>query len=199
MPGDAQEAEEENMKKGLLVLGVIIGVIVILVGFFAGGYNSLVTKQTNVMQKAADIDTQLQRRADLIPNLVNTVKAFSDHETEVFSEVTKAREHLMAAGSMAEKSEADQEVTSALNKLIAIAESYPELKSDTVYVDLMDEIAGTENRISYARQEYNATVTEYNMAIRTFPGVFFANMFGFEKAELFESKEGADEVPEVQF
>ena len=105
----------------------------------------------------------------------------------------------MAASSMAEKSEADQEVTSALNKLIAIAESYPELKSDTVYVDLMDELAGTENRISYARQEYNAAVTDYNMATRTFPGVFFANMFGFDKEELFEAKDGVDEVPEVTF
>ena len=185
------------MKKGFVVLGVILGVIVIIIGFFAVGYNSLVSRQATVMQKAADIDTQLQRRADLIPNLVNTVQAFTDHENEVFSEVTAAREHLMAAGSMAEKSAADQEVTSALNKLIAIAESYPELKSDTVYVDLMDELAGTENRISYAREEYNAAVTDYNMSIRTFPGVFFANMFGFEKAELFEASEGADVVPEV--
>lgn len=187
------------MKNGLAVLGVILGVIIVVIAFFAGGYNSLVAKQTSVMQKAADIDTQLQRRADLIPNLVNTVKGFTDHENEVFSEVTEAREHLMSAGSMAEKSEADQEVTAALNKLIAIAESYPELKSDTVYVDLMDELAGTENRISYARQEYNAAVTDYNTAIRTFPGVFFSNMFGFEKEDLFESKEGADEVPEVKF
>ena len=187
------------MKKGLVVIGAIVGVIVILIGFFAVGYNSLVAKQTIVSQKAADIDTQLQRRADLIPNLINTVKAFTDHENEVFSEVTQAREHLMAASSMAEKSEADQEVTSALNKLIAISESYPELKSDTVYVDLMDELAGTENRISYARQEYNAAVTDYNMATRTFPGVLFANMFGFEKEELFEAKAGADEVPEVAF
>lgn len=187
------------MKNGLAVLGVILGVVIVIIAFFAGGYNSLVAKQTSVMQKAADIDTQLQRRADLIPNLINTVKGFTDHESEVFSEVTEAREHLMSAGTMAEKSEADQEVTSALNKLVAVAESYPELKSDTVYVDLMDELAGTENRISYARQEYNAAVTDYNTAIRTFPGVFFANMFGFEKEDLFESKEGADEVPEVKF
>ncbi len=187
------------MKNGLIVLGAVFGVIFVIILFFVGGYNSLVRKQTVVEQKAADIDTQLQRRADLIPNLVNTVKGFTEHENEVFSEVTEAREHLMSANTMAEKSEADKEVTGALNKLIAIAESYPELKSDTVYVDLMDELAGTENRISYVREEYNAAVTDYNMAIRTFPGVFFANMFGFGKADLFEADNGAGEVPKVEF
>ena len=187
------------MNKGLAALGVVILVIIMIVGFFVGGYNSLVRKQTVVEQKASDIDTQLQRRADLIPNLVNTVKGYTEHETEVFSEVTEAREHLMAANTMAEKSAADAEVSGALNKLIAVAENYPELKSDTVYVDLMDELAGTENRISYVRQEYNSAVADYNMAIRTFPGVFFATMFGFEKADLFEAEEGAKEVPKVEF
>ena len=127
------------------------------------------------------------------------MKGYTDHENEVFSEVTKARENMMAAKTVAEKSAADAEVTGALNKLIAVAENYPELKSDTVYVDLMDELAGTENRISYARQEYNGAVAEYNKAIRAFPGVLFANMFGFEKADLFEAEEGAKEVPKVEF
>ncbi len=185
------------MNKGTGVLLAVVAIIVVLVLFFVGGYNSLVSKQTAVEEQAANIDTQLQRRADLIPNLVKTVKSFTEHESEVFSEVTKAREKLMSAGTMAEKSEANEEVTSALNKLIAIAESYPELKSDTVYVDLMDELAGTENRISYARQNYNAAVADYNKAIKMFPGVFFANMFGFERAELFEASEGAEKVPDV--
>lgn len=182
------------MKNGFLV---VIAIIAVLVIGFIGGYNSLVSKQTAVEEQAANIDTQLQRRADLIPNLVKTVKSFTQHESEVFSEVTEAREKLMSAGTMAEKSEANEEVTSALNKLIAIAESYPELKSDTVYVDLMDELAGTENRISYARENYNAAVASYNKAIRTFPGMFFANMFGFEKADMFEAAAGAETVPDV--
>ncbi len=182
------------MKNGLLV---VIAVIAVLVIGFVGGYNSLVSKQTAVEEQSANINTQLQRRADLIPNLVKTVKSFTKHESEVFSEVTEAREKLMSAGTMAEKSEANEEVTSALNKLIAIAESYPELKSDTVYVDLMDELAGTENRISYARENYNAAVASYNKAIRTFPGMFFANMFGFEKADMFEAAPGAETVPDV--
>lgn len=188
------------MKKSTgIVLGVIVGVIVLIILFFVVGYNSLASKQIAVEQKAADIDTQLQRRADLIPNLVNTVKGFTEHETEVFDAVNAAREHLMSANTMGEKSAADAEVTEALGRLVAIAEAYPELKSDKVYVDLMDELAGTENRISYSRQEYNNAVADYNTAIRTFPGVLFANMFGFEKADLFTASEGADAVPEVEF
>jgi len=175
----------------------IVAVIAFVAVFFAGSYNSLVSKQTAVEEQGANIDTQLQRRADLIPNLVKTVKSFTEHESEVFSEVNEAREKLMQAGTMAEKSEANEEVTSALNKLIAIAESYPELKSDKVYTDLMDELAGTENRIAYSRENYNAAVADYNKAIRMFPGAFFAGIFGFEKAELFEAAAGASEVPEV--
>ncbi len=181
--------------KGILI-GVLVAAAAVAV-FFIGGYNSLVSKQTAVEEQGANIDTQLQRRADLIPNLVKTVKSYTDHESEVFSEVNEAREKLMQAGTMAEKSEANEEVTSALNKLIAVAESYPELKSDKVYIDLMDELAGTENRIAYSRENYNSAVADYNKAIRTFPGVFFAGMFGFEKAELFEAAAGASEVPEV--
>ncbi len=184
------------MSKSLLVVG---GIILVLVLGAIAGFNSLVSKQTAVEEQAANIDTQLQRRADLIPNLVNTVKGYTEHESEVFSEVTQARERLMSAGTMAEKSEANEEVTSALNKLIAIAESYPELKSDTVYVQLMDELAGTENRISYARESYNAAVTTYNRAIRTFPGVLYAGMMGFEKEALFEASATANTVPEVSF
>ena len=187
------------MNNGSKSILAVIGVIAVCVLFFVGSYNSLVSKQAAVEQQYSNIDTQLQRRSDLIPNLVNTVKGYTDHENEVFSEVTAAREKLMNANTVAEKSEADEEVSGALSKLIAIAESYPELKSDTVYVSLMDELAGTENRISYAREEYNAAVTSYNKAIRTFPGAIFANMFGFEKSELFEAQESAKEVPEVKF
>ncbi|MCR4674329.1 MAG: LemA family protein [Lachnospiraceae bacterium] len=184
------------MKKGLIA---VIAVVAVLVISCIGSYNSLVSKETAVEEQAANIDTQLQRRADLIPNLVSTVKGYTDHETEVFTAVTEAREKLLAADTMSEKSEANDEVSSALGKLVAIAESYPELKSDTVYVDLMDELSGTENRISYARTSYNEAVATYNKAIKKFPGVLFANMFGFEKAELFEASESAESVPEVSF
>ena len=187
------------MNNGSKSILAVFGVIAVCVLFFVGSYNSLISKQAEVEQQYSNIDTQLQRRADLIPNLVNTVKGYTDHENEVFTEVTEAREKLMNASTVAEKSEADAEVSGALSKLVAIAESYPELKSDKVYVSLMDELAGTENRISYAREEYNAAVTSYNKAIRTFPGVMFANMFGFEKSDLFEAQESAKEVPEVKF
>ncbi|MCR5545863.1 MAG: LemA family protein [Lachnospiraceae bacterium] len=184
------------MKKGLIAA---IAVVVVLALMCIGSYNSLVSKETAVEEEAANIDTQLQRRADLIPNLVNTVKGYTDHEAEVFNAVTEAREKLLAAGTMSEKSAANDEVSTALSKLVAIAESYPELKSDKVYVDLMDELSGTENRISYARKSYNEAVASYNKAIKKFPGVIFANMFGFEKAEMFEAAESADSVPEVSF
>lgn len=184
-------------KKGMIA--VIVVVLVVLIAVPVGGYNSLVSMQTEVEAQTSNIDTQLQRRNDLIPNLVNTVKGFTDHETAVFDAVTKARESMMSAGTMEEKAAANEEVTSALNRLIAVAEAYPELKSDTVYVGLMDELAGTENRIAYARTDYNAAVTRYNASIRKFPTVIFANLFGFTKAEFFEAAEGAEKVPEVKF
>ena len=185
-------------KKGIIGIVVLV-VVIILIAVPISTYNSLVSMQTAVEEQGANIDSQLQRRMDLIPNLVETVKGFTAHETEVFDAVTSARENMMAAGDMAEKSAANEEMTGALNRLIAVAEAYPELKSDTVYVGLMDELAGTENRISYARTEYNAAVTSYNMAIRKFPGNIFAGIFGFEKADFFEAAEGAEAVPEVNF
>ncbi len=184
------------MKKGIIIAVVIVA---ILAAVGIGSYNSLVSKETKLEEQAANIDTQLQRRADLIPNLVSTVKGYADHETEVFTAVTEAREKLFAAGTMEEKSEANNEVSAALGRLIAISESYPELKSDTVFVDLMDELSGAENRISYARQEYNAAVASYNRAIRVFPTVIFAKMMGFEKASSFEADESANTVPTVEF
>lgn len=185
-------------KKGIAVIVAVV-VVIILIGVPISSYNSLVSLQTTVEEQGANIDSQLQRRMDLIPNLVETVKGFTAHETEVFDAVTSARENMMSADNMAEKSAANKEMTGALNNLIAVAEAYPELKSDTVYVGLMDELSGTENRISYARTEYNAAVTAYNMAIRRFPGNIFAGIFGFEKADFFEAAEGAQEVPEVNF
>ena len=191
--------EDKNMSKKSIIAIVVVVILVILVAVPLGSYNSLISMQTAVEEQSANIDTQLQRRMDLIPNLVNTVKGFTSHETEVFDAVTSARENLMSAGTMAEKSEANEQVTTALNNLIAIAEAYPELKSDAVYTSLMDELAGTENRISYARTDYNSDVTTYNTAIRRFPTVIFAGILGFDKADFFEAAEGAEVVPEVNF
>ena len=182
------------MKKSTIA---IIAVVVILLFMLIGGYNSIISEQTAVEEQTANINTQLQRRSDLIPNLVNTVKGYAAHETAVFEAVTKARENMLAAGSMEEKAAANEEMTSALGRLLAIAESYPDLKSDSLYVQLMDELSGTENRIAYAREEYNAAVSTYNKSIRTFPGSLYAGMFGFEKADFFEAAAGAEQVPEV--
>lgn len=187
------------MKKAGLFAIVLVVLVVACLGFGVSTYNSLISAQTGVEQKAADVDTQLQRRADLIPNLVNTVKGFAAHEEAIFAAVTSARERLVSAGSMAEKSEANNELTSALGRLIAIAEAYPELKSDKAYVGLMDELAGTENRISHVREQYNAAVSDYNQRIRRFPASLIASAFGFEKAEFFAADSASTAVPTVSF
>ncbi len=183
------------MKKWFLI--AIGAVLLLIIGVPVFCYNDLVQKQVKVDEAMAEIDTQLQRRMDLIPQLTETVKSFTAHESEVFDEVNQAREKLAGAQDMSEKAEANEELTTALNSLIAVAEAYPELKSDKVYIGLMDELAGTENRIAYARSTYNEAVSAYNQSIRRFPAVIFAQLFGFEKAEFFEADEAADEVPQL--
>lgn len=185
------------MKKKF-ALGVVV--VVVLLAIFAGTtYNSLLGKQNDALEKAANIDTQLQRRADLIPNLVNTVKGYVKHEEEVFSAVSKARSQLLAAKTMDEKAEAVQSTQSALGRLLAIAENYPELKSDKLYVNLMDELAGTENRLSYARDEYNQAAKVNNQAVGRFPSVIFAKLFSFNKLDYFQAAKAAQTVPTVDF
>lgn len=185
------------MKNKGLIIAVIL--IVILGIICISSYNGLAKAQINVEEQLSNVQTQLQRRADLIPNLVNTVKGYAAHESEVFGAVTAAREKLMGATGAEELSEADGELTNALGRLIAIAESYPDLKANTTYTGLMDELAGTENRIATVRRDYNGAVTAYNRKIRTFPGNIFAGIFGFEKADFFEAEEGSEKAPEVSF
>lgn len=180
------------MKKNIII--IIAAAAAVIIALLIGSYNSLVSSEASVEEKQADIDTQLKRRTDLIPNLVTTAKSYASHETAVFDAVNKARENLMGAGTMQEKAAADDQLTSALGGLVAIAENYPELKSDTVYIDLMDELSGTENRISTARTNYNEAVKKYNTGIRSFPKNIFAGMFGFERAEYFEASE-SDQQP----
>lgn len=187
------------MKKGLIIGGVIVGVILLVGIMFATTYNGLVNMEEEVNGKYADISVQLERRADLIPNLVNTVKGIAKHEQAVIDSVTTARENLVNAKGAGEKAEANAELTTALNNLLVVVENYPELKSNTNFIQLQDELAGTENRIAVARSDYNDAVKEYNKTIKVFPKNLLAGMFGFEAKEYFEAKDSANEVPNVSF
>ncbi len=184
------------MKKGLIIVAAIIVIIVIAL---VASYNGIVSKSVEVDNKLADIDTQLQRRADLIPNLVNTVKGYAKQEQDIINAVTEARAKLSGASTISEKAEADQELTSALNRLMIVVENYPDLKSSENFRQLSDELAGTENRIATARRDYNQAVKEYNLQIKKFPTNIMAGMFGFGQKEYFEAKETAQEVPNVNF
>jgi LemA protein len=187
------------MKKGFIILGVIVLVMAIFGGSVVSKYNSLVTLNEEVEMSLSQIDNQLQRRTDLIPNLVATVKGYADQEKEIFENVAEARSKLIGATGVTEKAEANASLSSSLSRLIAISESYPELKSNENFIQLSDELAGTENRIAVARQDYNTVARKYNTQTKRFPMNIFANMFGFEDVDYFEAAEGADEVPTVDF
>lgn len=188
------------MKKKGLVIGVIIAaLIVIVIASLVGGYNNLIGLEEETNTAFADVQVQLQRRADLVPNLVNTVKGYAAHETEVYTAVSDARAKLAGAATVEEASAANGELSSALSRLLAISESYPELKANENFLSLQDELAGTENRIGVARKDYNEVVQKYNVKIRSFPTNIFANMLGFEKKEQFAADEGAQSVPNVNF
>ena len=179
------------MKKVFLA---VIAVIVVLAGGLMLSYNGLAGSKEAVETAEADVDTMLQRRADLIPNLVSTVKSYTKHETEVVDRVLAARDQLMNADTVEEKSEADQQMDSALSGLKVVVENYPELKSNTTYVD---ELSGSENRISVARKDYNEAVKAYNTRLVKFPGNVFGSMLGFEKASYFEADDSAADTPDV--
>ncbi len=185
------------MKKGTIIIIAVVAVLAILIGSVVSSYNSLATSREEVTAAEANIDTYLQRRADLIPNLVSTAKQFAKHETEVFDKVLEAREKLVGADTIEEKAEANDELSAALQDFTVIVENYPELKSDATYIQVMDELAGSENRIATARKDYNDTVNDYNSKIIKFPTSLIANIFGFEKAEYFEAAEGAETAPDV--
>lgn len=188
--------EKSNGKIGLIVLIAILA-IVLLGGITS--YNGMVNASEKVDSASADIDTQLQRRADLIPNLVNSVKGYMDHETEVINSITESREKLLNAGTLEEKAEANDALTAALSNFNVIVENYPDLKANTNFIQLQDELAGTENRIASARRDYNDAVRSYNGIIKRIPGKFLAGLFGFEQASYFEAREGSEKVPTVEF
>lgn len=188
-----------NKSKGKIALLVIIGILVVLVIYGVSQYNSLVGTSENVDTQRANIDTMLQRRVDLIPNLVNTVKGYAEHEKQVIEDVSNARAKLAGAKGMEDKAEADNQLSGALSRLLMVVENYPDLKANQQFIALSDELAGTENRIAVARKDYNESVKGYNQKIRRFPTNILANMMGFDKAEYFEAAAGAEQVPEVDF
>ena len=162
-------------------------------------YNNLVKLRNMVDNAWAQIDVQLQRRLDLIPNLVETVKGYASHERGTLDEVTEARAAVVNAGTPAGKMEADNMLTGALKSLFAVAEAYPDLKANVNFQQLQAELSSTEDKISYMRQSYNDTVMKYNTAIQTFPAVLFAGMMGFSQRESFDAAAGSDVAPKVQF
>lgn len=190
------------MKKVWLFVIIIAVIIVAVLWFTVSVRNSLIAMDESVNANWSQIETQLQRRADLIPNLVSAVKGYAAHEEKIFTEVADARARLMGADGAQAKAEASDALSGALGRLMAIAESYPELKADANFVRLQDELAGTENRIAVARTRFNDAVRSYNAAIRQFPGSLFAGGMDLTMREYFESPEGratVEKTPEVQF
>src|SRR5215216_3063991 len=179
---------------GALLLGLLI-----FGGSACSTYNSLTTEQQQVKNAFSNIDVQLQRRADLIPNLVNTVKGYTQHEEAVFGEIAQARSRLLGAQTVEEKSEANNQLTGALGRLLVITENYPNLKADQQFIRLQDELAGTENRIQIARRDYNKEVLEYNTARARFPTVVMAPILGFQPAEEFKADPATRDAPKVDF
>jgi LemA protein len=163
------------------------------------GYNTMVAQKEAIGAQWAQVETQLQRRNDLIPNLVEVTKGYASHEREIFEKVAEARSKLIAAGSRDEKIDAANQVSSALSRLLALRESYPQLKADTQFARLSDELAGTENRIATERRRYNETVQTYNTTIRSLPTSVFAGWFGFQPEKYFEVPKEAQAVPKVEF
>ncbi|WP_417017084.1 LemA family protein [Alistipes shahii] len=185
-----------------------IGAVAVVVIFFYATYNGFVNKEEGLKGAWANVETQYQRRADLIPNLVNTVKGYAAHETQTLNEVTEARARATSINlsaddltpeRLAQFQRAQAEVRSALGRLIAVSESYPDLKANQNFLELQAQLEGTENRIAVARKDFNAAAQQYNVSVRRFPANLVARMFGFGQKPYFESAEGAAAAPQVTF
>src|SRR5215831_10600720 len=188
------------MKGALVVLAVIVVIALIFGGSFIGRRNQMAIKKEAVNAAWSQVDVVLQRRADLIPNLVETVKGFAKHETEVFKSIADARAALISGRTPQEKIAANQQLDSALSRLLVIAENYPQLKSNENFLRLQDEIAGTENRIAVERRKYNETLQRYNTSIELFPDNLVAGMSGFTRNDAyFKTEPGARTAPKVAF
>ena len=190
---------KNKLSPGWIALIIIGAVLFISVLWFIGSYNGLVRADETVNEKWANVQTAYQRRADLIPNLVETVKAYSDYEGSILTEITEARASIGKAATPAQLQAAGNELNSALSRLLVVVENYPNLKANENYLSLQDELAGTENRVKVERDIYNKAVKEYSIKVRRFPTNIVAGMFGFEKKEMFEADEGAEKVPKVNF
>ena len=190
---------EKGTKVFLIILAIVVVVAFIFYSSIKGTYNQLVTLEEGTKAAWAQVENQLQRRMDLIPNYVETVKGYAQQEREVFIQVTEARAKVAGADDTSEQIKANNQLTAALSRLLVVVERYPDLKSNQNFIRLQDELAGTENRIAVERMRYNEAVREYNVYIRRFPTLILANMFGFTRAPLFEAPEEAEKPPKVQF
>lgn len=191
------------MSKGLrtffIIIGIIVLAIIVIVLPLKNVYNNLVQLDEGVNNGWAQVENVLQRRYDLIPNLVETVKGYASHEREVLTEVTKARASVGGAKTPTELMQANNDLSNALARLLVVVERYPDLKADQNFRDLQIELAGTENRIAVERRRYNDTVRTFNQKVRSFPTNLIAGMFGFMKRDYFEAPEAAQEAPKVDF
>ena len=181
------------------ILIAIIAILVILILYIVIAYNRLITLRNRIENAWSQIDVQLKRRYDLIPNLVSTVKGYVKHEKEVLTAVTKARTSLMKAKSVEKKAEASNQITDALKSLFAVAESYPDLKANKNFLMLQEELAGTESKIAYARQFYNDNILDFDNSIKVFPGKLFASIFKVKPRPYLKITEAERKVPEVKF
>ena len=189
----------KGQKTAAVIIGIVVVVLVIPYSYLRGTYNSLVRMEEQVNGAWAQVENQLQRRYDLIPNYVETVKGYAKHEREVLIGVTRARSRAAGADTLEEKIEANNQLSSALARLLVVVERYPQLKANTNFIRLQDELAGTENRIAVERRRFNEAVKAFNTEIRTFPTNIVAGMFGFEKKSFFEVSKAKQEVPEIKF
>lgn len=187
------------MSKRLKTILIVVAVIAIILFPLIGSYNKMVTLEQAVNQSQSDIDTQLQRRSDLIPNLIATVKGYAAQEKDIFTAVANARAKLAGAQTVSDRAEADSQLSGSLSRLLAVVENYPNLKSDQNFRDLSVSLEGTENRINIARKDYNNAVGEYNSVTRRFPNSIIAGVFRFEQKPYYRAAEGAKEVPKVDF
>jgi LemA protein len=183
----------------MIAVIVIVAIVVIIGLFFWLGYNSLVKRRNQVDNAWSQIDVQLKRRHDLIPNLVETVKGYAAHERGTFEAVTQARANAINAQSPADQAQAENVLSGALKSLFAVAEAYPDLKANQNFLNLQEELTSSEDRVAYARQYYNDSVLSYNTQIQKFPTVILAGMFNFEKREFFDAAPEDTETPQVSF
>ncbi len=191
------------MKKGTMIGLIIVAIVVVIifasVSWFISTRNSLVRMEQDIEGNWAQVENQLQRRYDLIPNLVNTVKGYASHEETVFTAIADARSKLSGANGVSETAQASSELDSALSRLLVVVEAYPDLKADTQFINLQDELAGTENRLAVARKDYNDSVRAFNTEIRMFPASIVAGTMGLEKQDYFEIAAGVENAPTVNF